>query len=93
MKTTKILSVFTVILALILGTSSTALASLDHPEVYVNNEKIDKITRGGAFEARVSPIGITYVPFRPIFEKFNMNVYWDQETKSVTASGTDMTLC
>lgn len=92
MKTTKVLSVFSLIIVIMLMASSMAYASLDHPEVYVNNEKIDKITRGGAFEARVSPIGITYVPFRPIFEKFNMNVYWDQETKSVTASGRDMTI-
>jgi alpha-tubulin suppressor-like RCC1 family protein len=46
--------------------------------LYVNQEKL-------ALAAEGSPSGTTMVPFRGIFQAFNMNVDWNQQTRSVTA--------
>ncbi len=42
-------------------------ASSERPVVYFNNEKLDIFA------------GVTYVPFRSIFQKFNMSVVWDND--------------
>ncbi|WP_322907852.1 copper amine oxidase N-terminal domain-containing protein [Paenibacillus campi] len=60
-------------------------SSLDQPEVYVNNEKVDMY-------AVVSTAGITYVPFRPVFEKLDMTVDWNNTRKSVTATNGKTTI-
>ncbi|MFM9279165.1 copper amine oxidase N-terminal domain-containing protein [Paenibacillus jiagnxiensis] len=85
MKTTKLLSMFSLIITIMLMTSRMAYASLDYPEIYINNEKLDVL-------AGIGTAGVTYVPFRPIFEKFNMNVSWDSATKTVTATNGTTTI-
>src|SRR5690606_11686671 len=46
--------------------------------LYVNQEKL-------ALAAESSPSGTTMVPFRGIFQAFEMGVDWNQQTRSVTA--------
>lgn len=79
MKLFKRLSSLAIAATLLLPISNIASASRDFPEIYVNHEKLD-------IYAAVATIGVTYVPFRPIFSKFNMTVNWDNTTKSVTAT-------
>ncbi len=62
-----------------------AHASVEQPEIYVNNEKVD-------LYAVVSSTGVTYVPFRPVFEKLDMTVEWNNEKKSVTATNGQTTI-
>lgn len=50
-----------------------------YPCVYINNEKFDIYTAVGY-------AGVTLVPSRPIFEKYNMTVSWNSKTKTVTAT-------
>ncbi len=69
-----------IMLALIIVTVHPAVtyASVEKPTVYFNQEKLDIF-------AGVGSAGVTYVPFRPIFQKFDMNVSWDANSKSVIA--------
>lgn len=53
--------------------------------LYVNQEKL-------ALAAEGSPSGTTMVPFRGIFQAFNMNVDWNQQTRSVTAVKDGLTI-
>ncbi|MFD1884512.1 copper amine oxidase N-terminal domain-containing protein [Paenibacillus wenxiniae] len=75
----KLSSTFLLTMMLIFTVSNLAHASLLQPNVYVNNQKMD-------IYAHVSVVGVTYVPFRPIFSKLNMTVNWDNAKKSVTAT-------
>ncbi|ANF95525.1 copper amine oxidase N-terminal domain-containing protein [Paenibacillus bovis] len=79
MKYLKVLCTLMMSVILLLPIFNVADASRDYPGIYVNNEKMD-------IYAAVSAIGVTYVPFRPIFSKFNMTVNWDNTKKSVTAT-------
>jgi len=50
--------------------------------IYINDEKLD-------FDAIVAYSGVSMVPFREIFEKYDMKVSWDNINKTVTASSQD----
>ncbi|GGJ13852.1 copper amine oxidase N-terminal domain-containing protein [Paenibacillus hunanensis] len=85
MKLFKHLSSLAIAATLLLPISNIASASRDFPEIYVNHEKLD-------IYAAVATIGVTYVPFRPIFEKLQMTVNWDNAKKSVTATNGTTTI-
>ncbi len=76
-----------IMLALIIVTVHPAVtyASVEKPTVYFNQEKLDIF-------AGVGSAGVTYVPFRPIFQKFDMNVSWDANSKSVIATNANTTI-
>ncbi|WP_046216331.1 copper amine oxidase N-terminal domain-containing protein [Paenibacillus wulumuqiensis] len=78
---------FVLIISAILLTSplNVVHASREKPAVYVNNQQLDIFAGMGSK-------GVTYVPFRPIFEKLNMTVNWDSGTKSVTAKNDKTTI-
>jgi hypothetical protein len=75
----KWISALTLSIALVCITTNMASATRDKPEVMVNGQKLD-------IYAAVATIGVTYVPFRPIFDKLYMTVNWDNIKKSVTAT-------
>nr|WP_275098080.1 copper amine oxidase N-terminal domain-containing protein [Paenibacillus alvei] len=54
------------------------------PTVYLNGEKIE-------IEA-LTIFSTTFVPFRPIFEEFDMEVEWDNKSKTVTAKNETTTI-
>ncbi|MCR8845054.1 copper amine oxidase N-terminal domain-containing protein [Paenibacillus sp. SC116] len=56
-------------------------AHVGKPTVYVNGQKldVDAIATG-------ENNSVTFIPFRPIFEALEMEVEWDEKTKTVTAS-------
>ncbi|MFD1884513.1 copper amine oxidase N-terminal domain-containing protein [Paenibacillus wenxiniae] len=85
MKISKSIYILALLVVCMLVNVHQAYASLEQPEVYVNNENVD-------LYAVVSTAGITYVPFRPVFEKLHMNVDWDNTKKSVTASNDHTTI-
>jgi hypothetical protein len=85
MKLRKLIYTLALLTICMLANIHPAYASLEQPQVYVNNESVD-------MSAVVSTAGITYVPFRPVFEKLHMNVNWDNIRKSVTASNDDTTI-
>ncbi|KJD47429.1 copper amine oxidase N-terminal domain-containing protein [Paenibacillus terrae] len=85
MRIKKMLPVLTLLMTLMLAGTSMVHASLEKPDVYVNNQKLD-------ISAGMGSAGVTYVPFRPIFEKFNMKVTWDKDKKSVTATNGSTTI-
>lgn len=85
MKLKKLLSTLAFTLVLMFTVSNLAHASLKKPGVYVNNQKMD-------IYAHVSAIGVTYVPFRPIFNRLNMTVNWDNVKKAVTATNGTTTI-
>ncbi len=76
-----------IMLALIIVTVHPAVtyASVEKPTVYFNQEKLDIF-------AGVGSAGVAYVPFRPIFQKFDMNVSWDANSKSVIATNANTTI-
>lgn len=71
-------------ISLLLGATS-VFASREHPDIFVDNQKLD-------IYANVTTLGSTLVPMRPIFEKYGMNVEWDNNTKTVTASKDETTI-
>ncbi len=75
----KWISALTLSIVLVCITTNMASATRDKPEVIVNGQKLD-------IYAAVATIGVTYVPFRPIFDKLHMTVNWDNIKKSVTAT-------
>ncbi|MCL9660707.1 copper amine oxidase N-terminal domain-containing protein [Paenibacillus hunanensis] len=85
MKLSKSIYILAVLMLCMLLHAPQAHASLEQPEVYVNNENVD-------MHAVVSAAGITYVPFRTVFEKLHMNVDWDNTKKSVTATNDHTTI-
>ncbi|WP_017812675.1 MULTISPECIES: copper amine oxidase N-terminal domain-containing protein [Paenibacillus] len=85
MKLKKLSSTLTLALMLTFTFSNLTHASLQKPNVYVNNQKLD-------IYANVSAVDVTYVPFRPIFDKLNMTVNWDNDKKSVTATNGTTTI-
>ncbi|MEC0181730.1 copper amine oxidase N-terminal domain-containing protein [Paenibacillus peoriae] len=52
------------------------------PKVYVNNERLDS-------ETFIAYSGVTMVPFRDIFARYDMEVKWDNVQKIVLASSKD----
>ncbi|MWC29352.1 copper amine oxidase N-terminal domain-containing protein [Paenibacillus sp. MMS18-CY102] len=72
-------------LAIMLMSVGIANASSSKPTIYVNNEKLD-------LYASVSYSGATLVPQREIFEKFGMDVSWDNTSKTVTATKGELTI-
>ena len=85
MKLTKLFFVLIVSILLLIPSFNVVQASREKPIVYVNNQKLD-------IYAVVSTVGVTYVPFRPIFEKLNMTVTWDNVKKSVKATNGSTTI-
>lgn len=85
MKSLKIFSVMLITAMLLLASSNSAYASRQKPGVIVNDQKLD-------IYAVVSTDNVTYVPFRPIFEKLQMTVNWDNIKKSVTATNGTTTI-
>ncbi|MEW4371961.1 copper amine oxidase N-terminal domain-containing protein [Paenibacillus kandeliae] len=79
MKTCKSVTIACLLLIFCTVSTSTIYASSEKPAVYFNNEKLDIF-------AGVGYAGVTYVPFRLIFQKFNMLVSWDNSKKAVTAT-------
>lgn len=76
---------FTMTVITLLFNVNVTYASVEKPSVYVNNQKLDIFAGMGSK-------GVTYVPFRPIFEKLNMTVDWDSNKKSVTAKNDKTTI-
>ncbi|MFC3746224.1 copper amine oxidase N-terminal domain-containing protein [Paenibacillus sp. GCM10012306] len=82
----RILKIFlcAAIISMAVGVNS-AFASREHPNIYINNEKMD-------IYANITWLGTTLVPMRPIFEKYGMTVEWDNLTKTVTAQKGENTI-
>lgn len=74
----------TLAILMVTGVDS-AFASREHPNIFINNEKLD-------IYANVTTLGTTLVPMRPIFEAYGMTVEWDNNTKSVTATKGETTI-
>ncbi|MCP3744678.1 copper amine oxidase N-terminal domain-containing protein [Paenibacillus sp. A3M_27_13] len=66
----------------IFSTSIYAAGEAQRANIYVNNEKLD-------FNALIAYSGVAMVPFREIFEQYDMKVSWDNTSKTVTASSQD----
>ncbi|WP_025691338.1 copper amine oxidase N-terminal domain-containing protein [Paenibacillus zanthoxyli] len=73
-----------VFISMVFGVSN-VFASREHPEVFIDNKKLD-------IYANVTSLGTTLVPMRPIFEAYAMRVDWDNNTKTVTATKNDTTI-
>lgn len=60
----------------IFSTSIHAAGEAQRANIYVNNEKLD-------FNALIAYSGVAMVPFREIFEQYDMKVSWDNASKTV----------
>lgn len=81
-KAVTIFALFSVFVMLFV--SNKVHAEVAHPIIYLNGEKLE-------IEAFTST-STTFVPFRPIFEEFDMKVEWDNKSKTVTAKNDTTTL-
>lgn len=84
MRNSKKVLLCTTVFLMLIGANS-VFASREHPNIYINNERLD-------IYANVTSLGTTLVPMRPIFEAYGMTVEWDNSSKSVTATKNDVTI-
>ncbi|PYE45679.1 copper amine oxidase-like protein [Paenibacillus barcinonensis] len=72
----------TLLIMSICSTSIYAAGETPRASISVNDEELD-------FDAIIAYSGVSMVPFREIFEKYDMKVIWDNSSKTVTASSQD----
>ncbi|MBE3650836.1 copper amine oxidase N-terminal domain-containing protein [Paenibacillus polymyxa] len=82
MKKSRFLIVVFLLVLTIFPTSIYADGEAQRANIYINNEKLD-------FNALIAYSGVAMVPFREIFEQYDMKVSWDNTSKTVTASSQD----